>query len=470
MKKYFKKHRFSYIILFSFFVSTGYGQLYQESFGGTLRIGMVKKDLIHFNPYNANSVLDQMISDLAFKGCLFKTNEQGDVEPVFVNNYKKITKKVWNFTLKRSLYFQGGKPILSKDIRSTLLYLKATEPVFLKKKLELSNIKHISILGALSFQIVLEKEDKNLIKKIADIPIIPANYIENMMSPNTASQIKILSGSGPFSVSQVNNYSEIYFKAHKNFYRGRPFLNNIHIKFFNNQQQKISSYIKGDLDLVYFNDYATAKAINQFTGKNSLIYEVNKEFPQLYMILLNQNNPLFKNRINRRALEFAINKKNLFVQSIKVEQRSFFFSEKSSYYNSLIGSRKYDPLKALSILKANGWQLGPNSRVLKKQKLEFNFPLFFDRGSTLQENAVRNIQIQLAEIGINVVPVPVDPLEKLDLLLSGNYSAMIVDSPVNENNPLPLYLNIYNKFLRKQFVNLNIFSRQVNSLNNRINK
>ncbi|MCK5076322.1 MAG: hypothetical protein KAR38_08095, partial [Calditrichia bacterium] len=281
-------------------------------------------------------------------------------------------------------------------------------------------------------------------------------------------RIRILSGSGPYAISQINNLSDIYFKAHKNFYRGRPFLNKIHIKFYDNEQKKISDFIKGKTDLVFFNDYGTAKIINQFTGKNSIIFEVTRKFPKLYVILLNQNTPLFKNKTNRKALEFCINKNTIFTQSIKIQERGFFFAPGSPYANNLINGRKYDPLKAISLLQANGWKMGQQGYVLKKNGMEFNFLLYFDRGSQLQENAVRNIQIQLAEIGINVVPVPINPMDKIKLLQNGTFSAMLMSFPINENNPLPAFSGLYDTFIKKQFSSLNIFGKQIVGLNEQL--
>ncbi len=457
--------KFSLLIIISLVVSRGHSQIYQESFGGTLTIGMVKKYDLHLNPYNTVSTLDQLVNDIAFKGYLFSSDLNGNIAPQYIDSYKKLNDKTWNFTLKRSIYFHGGKPLLSKDVKATLIYLRNNKNLFLLKDvIPLSNVKKINILGALSFQIILKKADKNFIKTLADIPILPEEYIENFTRSDRKEELRILAGTGPFFISQVNDYTEIFFRVHKNFYGGRPFLNQIHLKFFNNEQKKVTAFINGEVDLIFFNDYSTAKTINQFTGKRSRIYEIEMPYPRIYILLLNQNNPLFKNIVHRKALEFSVNKIALFNQSLKIEKRSFFFSAKSPYYNFRITDRKYDPLKALSILKAEGWAMDNQSRILKKGNMEFNFLLYFDRGSLLQENAARNIQIQLAEIGINVVPIPVDPLEKLSLLNSGQYSAMLTSLPINNKNPLPAFMQLYKDYLIKQLPDLGLFSRQLNTL------
>ncbi len=77
------------------------------------------------------------------------------------------------------------------------------------------------------------------------------------------------------------------------------------------------------------------------------------------------------------------------------------------------------------MLQNGGWQYNRRTLMMEKDNRPLSFKLYFARNSELELNLAREVKIDLAEIDINVQPVPVNITAKDSLLEFTNYESML---------------------------------------------
>ena len=102
----------------------------------------------------------------------------------------------------------------------------------------------------------------------------------------------------------------------------------------------------------------------------------------------------------------------------------YVLSENSEYYSSAARYYQYDPLRSLNILRSSGYRQRSNGKLfLQNRELKFEF--LFNEGSVFEESLTRMISINLAELGINMIPRPQIPADLNRLVKDGEYQAAL---------------------------------------------
>jgi ABC-type transport system substrate-binding protein len=99
--------------------------------------------------------------------------------------------------------------------------------------------------------------------------------------------------------------------------------------------------------------------------------------------------------------------------------------ETNPYYERSLYRDDYSPQQALQTLLDAGWQLNRQTGILEKAGQPLSFKLYFTQNSYLEESIARMVKVDLAELNINVEPVPIPPDAREALLERSNYMSMI---------------------------------------------
>ncbi len=305
----------------------------------------------------------------------------------------------WEFILKKDCYFhpdpcfkEGVRLVNAYDVKYTFEKIKKSWP-----DLEpVSNIQEITVPDSFRVRFLLKNPDKDF-PNILDqemLYIVPFDAIEKYGENFSFHPI----GSGPFVLESWNE-KELVLIKNKMFWakdkhgQRLPYLDKIIVIFFPDINQAIKSLFDGTVDL----SPITIEFAEQLFKRDGEKVEVKEEytqrlqvircpFPSLTILLFNsKENPVFKNPMLRRALNYAINREEiknlLIIPGIK--------SACGPTFNSLCDFEyEYNPKKAIELIHKSG---------LDKKLVGLKFQYY---PTPFSKMLVQVLQKQMAQIGI----------------------------------------------------------------------
>ena len=187
----------------------------------------------------------------------------------------------------------------------------------------------------------------------------------------------------------------------------------------------VDAFINGQIDLIAIDDAPTARKIRRLSPSTK-IETVSRGDIKIYYILLNTRTSPFNELNIRRAINYGIYKNQLVDRIIGKDGKVAvnIIEENSEYYFPGVPVYRYDPLKSLEILKYSGYRQRDNGKLFQNNR-ELKFEFLFRAGSTFEESITRMISINLAELGINMMPRPREPEELQTLVKEGRYQAAL---------------------------------------------
>jgi len=478
----FKKTSFLFIYILTLCTLLNFprAQFYNyssEAFGDYLIIGYVGQVPQTLNPYNVNSIIEKEICRLIFGNGLIQQPDRFDPAKALVDRFifpsaKESRGKVWKYVLKRNINYQNGFPLRNYDVKFTFEMLRKWEGNILNRKLDFSNIQSITIQGDLEVQFILGSKDNNFDLKLSDIPILSRNYYSDVELSGFGylQQVHPL-GYGPFQFDKkINN--EIHLIPHQHYVFGRPFLNRVIFKFFDNEQELVDNFIQDKVDLMEIRDRMTAQRLYQILKNDIKIFPATRPEKKVYFLLFNLKKFPFKDKNIRQAIRLAINSPE--IVNHLVEQNghvsySIVDYTHPAFYKDLF-KKTYQPNFSMNILQSNGWKINRYRGILEKNGEALTFELVYEKNSYLEESIARSIKIHLADLGINVQPRPVDYTEKQGRIMTNRFEAAIHDYSYYEEDIYSALRNFYYSILRKQEPFVNYQSQKIEQLFNQADK
>jgi len=257
------------------------------------------------NPVLAISDADNDLVSLVYSG-LMRKDSQGNLIPDLAEKYEISNDKLsYTFILKDKLSFQDNTPVTVDDIIFTINEIK--DPA----------IK--SPIKANWDGVTVSKIDAKTIKFALKQPY--ASFLENTtlgilpehLWTNSTVEINDLNtnpiGSGPFKIASMNKQSSGIIDYYnlvpfKNFALGKPYLKNLTLHFYQNENDLMSALLNGNIDQA-----------SSLSSKNAEILKEKKYLiqtsvlPRVFGLFFNQNqNQLFTNKNVVSALNLAIDK------------------------------------------------------------------------------------------------------------------------------------------------------------------
>jgi ABC-type transport system substrate-binding protein len=424
-----------------------------ESYGDQLHIGILVDKEFELNPFEISSPAQKEVTQLIFGYGLTKTPDKILNPPDLVERYltkpSKKDSRVWRILLDRNINFHNDTNLRNKDVKFTFELIKRHGGFILNRKFDLSNIKSISVKGDLEVIFELNQPDENFGAKIADIPIIPQDYYQIPMQEG----YKITSyqrpmGMGPF-MYEYESGNVLNLKFHPHYYSGRPFLDNVRVYFFTDEQKLIDALVNREIDYIEFPDRTTMYRILELMADKIVAFNVPRPENKVYTILFNVNRFPLSDPDARRAILLAIDRAEIVERFMKDvgEVANTLIPATSPYYERSLYKDEYNPQAALQILMEGGWHLNRRSGILEKAGQPLSFKLYFTQNSFLEESLARLIKVDLAELNINVEPVPVLPAERENFIERSNYQAMFNAYSYNPNHLFDAFIEFYFQIL-----------------------
>jgi len=354
-------------------------------------------DASFLNPILAQDTASSDINSFLFNG-LLKYNKDliltGDLARSWT--IKNGLKPEIIFYLRRDVRWHDGYPFTSRDVCFTYKTIM-DERTNTVRKSDFELVEKVEAPDPYTVRVIY-KEPFAPALETWTIGIIPEHLLKGK-DINTAHFNRSPVGTGPFKFVSWVSDEKIVLEANDDYFEGRPGLDRIIYRIIPETSLNEMELLTGGIDYtgVFPHQYKRIQS-----NKNLKVYKR----PSLGYTYIGYNlkNPLFSDRRVRRALTYAINRKEIveYVLYGLGYVATGPFPNHLWYADKSISPLPYDPGKAKALLKKAGWVDTDGDGILDKDGKPFRFELITNSGNDTRRDIGVLVQRYLREIGIDV--------------------------------------------------------------------
>ncbi|RKX60381.1 MAG: peptide-binding protein [Thermodesulfobacteriota bacterium] len=307
------------------------------------------------------------------------------------------------FHLKKGVKWEDGKEVTAEDIYFG--YKLITNPKIPSPYAsDFLEVKDFKIIDKYTFKVTYKRPFALALSSWSNLVVLPKHILEGK-------DLKYLEsifgrkpvGNGPFKFVSWKPQQEIVLKFNPLYYKGRPYLNYIIYRIIPDPSTMFMELRSGGVDWVSLTPLQYKKLMEEPKLRNEFHVYRYPAFAYTY-IGYNLKHPFFKDKKVRKALCYAINKKEIVKGALLGQGIPAYgpYKPDTWYYNKAIEkSCKYNPQKALKLLYEAGFKKNANG-ILEKNGRPFEFTILTNQGNLSRLLAAQIIQQNLAKIGIKV--------------------------------------------------------------------
>lgn len=432
-----------------------YGGIYTEGVVGYARF---------INPILNYTDADKDLTSLVYAG-LLKASPEGILIPELAESYTISSDGlIYDFKLKQDLIFHDGSPLTTDDIEFTIQ--KVQDGAINSPKALNWNGVQIQKISSTEIRFILNKPYAPFIENMT-FGILPKHIWVNILPE--AFDISAFNrepvGAGPYMIKSSSRdktglYQSYTLEAFSNYAKGKPFIENLVIKFYKNEEDAISAFNKGDIDGLGGITPATISSSNVKNDSIDKNHIIKLTLPRLFAIFFNQTQaPVLLNKEVRKALNVAIDRDTL-IQNVfngfataatgPIPPYSETSEEKESRNlntsggNSNTSSENNNIENAKKILTDAGWKMNNDGVMVKETKKgkttstqTLTFSLSTSNIPELKKTATE-IQTTWAKIGAKVEIEFFDPADlSQKVIRPRKYNSLLFGNIINRD--LDLY-------------------------------
>jgi len=335
---------------------------------------------------------------------LLKRNEDMQITTNIATDYKNISETKWEFTIRDDVYFHDGEKLEVEDIIYSIERILNDE-LNSPRKGYYDSI--ISIEESADSKLIIETESANpiLLSRLAELRIVPKQYIENVGNQEFA--IKPI-GSGPYKFQSWVKDEAITLIKNESYWDSVAEIDKVIFKPVPETSSRIMSLQAGQADII---TNVPPHQIEEIEDNEKL--EIAKvDSTRFIMLSFTMTNENVKDKRVREAINLAIDKESI-INNILSDNATLSNQPVCNFdlgYNPNIESIEYNQEKARNLLEESG-----------KEDLELLF--YSPTGRYLMDKEVAEaIKASLEEVGIKV---------KLQFVDWGSYVSSIISGEIN---------------------------------------
>lgn len=236
------------------------------AYGGTYTEGLIGKPKI-LSPLSSFEESDQQVLSLLYVG-LTHTSADSRTQPVLAESWViSEDGKEYTFTLRDNLKWHDGTPLTTSDVAETIK--RVTDPQTKSPYQADWEGVTVEVVDRRTIKFRLEQPSSPFLAATS-LPIVPLHIPDNELQGR-------LIGNGPYKYasSEVEGGAIVQMKltSFYDWWRGRPFIDNIVFKFYDNQENLETAYQNGEIDAFYKHDRYQLNENNggEFSGQKFIL-------------------------------------------------------------------------------------------------------------------------------------------------------------------------------------------------------
>ncbi|MCK5450649.1 MAG: peptide-binding protein [Candidatus Omnitrophica bacterium] len=352
-------------------------------------------------PFFADDTTSSSICEFIYNG-LTKIDKDLKIVPDLAESWKveeeglRIT-----FYLRHDVVWHDGEPFTAGDVYFT--FKKILDPgTGCPYISNYSGIKDIEIIDDHTIRFYYSQPYAPALLKFG-MGIIPEHLFGKITDIRGSVYAVKPIGTGPYKFSIWKNAQYMVLAANPDYFEHMPRIKRYVYRVVPDQSVQFLELVSGDIDSMGLSPYQFLYRSNTPEFKDRI--EKYRYLARSYTYIgYNLKDPLFKDKNVRRALSYAINKKEIIdaaLLGLGDECTGPFFKD-TVYYDDAAERYSYDMVKAALLLRQAGWSDVDNDGVLEKDGKKFVFRIVTNQGNQVREDVATIIQAQWAKIGVKV--------------------------------------------------------------------
>jgi peptide/nickel transport system substrate-binding protein len=343
--------------------------------------------------------------------------------------------KTWTYTLRPDLVWSDGTPLTANDVVYTFNRI-------LEGRYEQRNygnyVRNITSVTAPDDRTVVmtTKVPSPIMERLA-VYILPEHVWSGVDAKavksfaNEPAEGETLVGSGPFLVVERRTGQFIRMVANDNYFKGRPQVDELVFRIYNNPDALGQALIKGEIDFAsgltadVFSTLEGQEGITTYAGSYSGFNELafNMGAALVDGTPIGDGNPHMQDQKVRLAISHAIDRQQL-VDKILDGYGTPGSTIIPPTYSTLHidpGTQTYDPALANQILDEAGYAMGPDGVRIGPDGVPMKYRLFVRTDSDSSVKSGEYFKSYLAAIGIEADIKPVDENALFEIIGRGEF-------------------------------------------------
>jgi peptide/nickel transport system substrate-binding protein len=395
----------------------------QPKYGGTLVIG-TNDDTTSMDPHKTGEN-PSMWRQCFICNNLVESDAEFNIKPALATSWDvSADGKEWTFHLRKGVKFHNGREMTAKDIKWNFDRMLSPKSFF---RGTLGIVESVKVVDQYTVTVILKNPWRAFLATLAGSNTQPWFIAPESENPDGSVTHPI--GTGPFEFVEWKPQDHLRLKKFKDYWeKGLPYLDEVIYKVIPDKTARITALRTGDVHIAVRLPIEQAMQLDK-TPKKDFYFEYLSEGKA--MIIFNLSKPPFNDVRVRRAVAYAINKKEMLQAAYygNGEVASQHFGRRSQW-SCEIPEVAQDKEKAKALLKEAGYPEGFKVTWLTSRDI----PYFSITSEVLQQ--------QLKEIGITVDLEYVDMATDLSKIFKGDFVVTVGGFP-EYGDPDFLYRNYF---------------------------
>jgi peptide/nickel transport system substrate-binding protein len=337
----------------------------------------------------------------------------------FSEDLKSIT-----YYLRKNIKWWDGQPVTADDIYYT--YMKMKDPATNYPNINaLRFIRDAVVIGPYAIRFDCEKVYADILTD-TDIMPVPEHVYEEKGSAFGTNPV----GNGPYKIKEWLPGNGMILVANEDYYRMRPPLDEVHIRFYANGEEMLANFAAGDLDLITDIDPHAGRSLS--SNENVSVH--SRPGNSYLYIAWNMEHPFLGETEVRNALGMAINRQRL-LDELYLGMGTIStgpLTPSSWAYDDSIMPVEYDSEKARAILESAGFTDFNRNRIIDKDRMDFVIRIITNEENADRVAIMRYIAEDLRRIGVRVITEAFSTDAFIDAIVKGEFDGFIMGWNVGE--------------------------------------
>ena len=333
------------------------------------------------NPFSATDAYSQRVHAYVIDSLLARNADTYDWEPALATSWEiKDDGKIFEFKLRQGVKWHDGKPVTVEDVKFSFDAIVDKDNKYGTAHLRpyYEDIEKVEIVDPSTVRFYTKKVYFKNFEMAAGLSILPAHIYKDPSDKQKKKLNRTLVASGPYQLVDFSRGKHIELKRNKDWWgnstdenKGQYNFNKILMKFVKDETIALTMIEKGDLD---FNAMTAESFVKKTTGpkwgKSAHKVKIENSAPKGYSFMgFNLKSPIFESKKTRLALYHLVNREMMiekFLYGLSSPSTGPLYTQ-SDYADKSVKPVSYDPKKALSLLKEDGWADKDGDQILEKE-------------------------------------------------------------------------------------------------------
>lgn len=374
------------------------------------------------SPLFGNETIGDIVNGALFAGVI-ELDKNWHARPVLVETLPTVENGLWKIApggsmqvtwkLRKGLRWQDGQPITAEDAIFTHHLVMDDKLPIRTRDLD-RRIENMYAPDPYTIVSTFKEPYAQANRTITEIGVLPRHILEPLRrkGPEAMQQYGIdpavTVGSGAFRLREWRHGTEIVLEANPGYFRGRPKLARVVIRFITDTNTLFANLIAGQVDAtpafgITF-DQGLELQDMQKQGRAPGLHVYMTPGDGFEQITINMDNPILRDKRVRQALLYGMNRDEMSRVLFRGQQAVAHSFLPLKHYGFLKDIRRYDysPDKARALLGEAGWRPGPDGILRNDRGDRFSIQIETTAGRKVREQVEQILQAEWRQLGVDL--------------------------------------------------------------------